>query len=84
MTGSRGTSWVESGMRHLSSGSCSCLLTLSNDWDDQALSQARLGSHAQGLEVRSRLAKPGREARGRTEAEAYFMAFTRGRGRRLQ
>ena len=59
ITGSRGASWGESGIRHWSSGV---------SWSDQARIQARLGSHAQGLEVKSRLARPGREAGGRTEA----------------
>ena len=38
------------------------------DCDDQEYSQARLGSHSQGLEVRLRLARTGSEAGGRTEA----------------
>ena len=64
MTGSRGASWGESGMRHLRSGASSCALT----FPDQEESQARPGSHSHGLEVRSRLARLGSEAGGRTEA----------------
>ena len=51
-------------MRHLRSGAASWSLML----PDQAESQARLGSHSHGLEVRSRLVRRGSEAGGRTEA----------------